>query len=88
VPVALQAPALHDDAPAWARAWQALDTGPVAQLAQRVGQKVAAQPTPPFALTLCGTQAARTWYPLPRSLWRRMGSALRRPSLATYLKNL
>ena len=47
------APALRDDAAAWAAAWQALDAGPIAALLAAPGARRA------VALTLCGDRAAR-----------------------------
>lgn len=67
VPHSLRQPALHGDWPAWARAWQALDAGPLADLLQqaRAGARV--------ALTLCGERHAQTWRTPLRSppWWRR-----------------
>ncbi|MGC4008457.1 MAG: hypothetical protein QM805_05365 [Pseudomonas sp.] len=51
----LRAPALQDDGPGWAAAWQALDTGPIAEL------RAAAARGEPVALTLCGDRAAQRW---------------------------
>ena len=58
--------ALREDWPAWARAWQALDAGPLARLAAqaRAGQ--------PVRLTLCGERSALHWQARPRGLWARI----------------
>jgi len=56
----LRAPALAEDAFAWARAWQALDAGPIAAMVERWQRGAAA------ALTLCGERSAVTLEPAPR----------------------
>ena len=84
----LQAPALRDDAAAWARAWQALDSGPLADMARALshgGQSLQADAP---ALTLCGNHCARTWSLQSRSLFSRMGAALRSAPATAILKNL
>lgn len=83
----LTAPALRDDPPGWAQAWQALDAGPLAKLVAALKSS----PTPgaaPIALTLCGNQRAQTWRQQPRSLWRRLSAVFDAASPATILKTL
>lgn len=64
---ALRLPALRDDGPGWAEAWQALDAGPLAELkaAYTAGAEV--------TLTLCGDRAARRYAVQSRGLldWAR-----------------
>lgn len=62
----LREPALGEDWAAWAEAWQALDAGPMAELA------ALADAGQPFELTLCGERFAQRFAPAPRSLWQRM----------------
>ena len=85
---ALQAPALRDDAAAWAQAWMALDGGPLADMARALGQRGHSVDAAPLSLTLCGSHTARTWRQQPRSLIRRIGSALRSAPPTAILKNL
>jgi hypothetical protein len=85
---ALQAPALRDDAAAWAQAWQALDGGPLAGMARAQGQRGHTGDAEPAVLTLCGSHTARTWRQQPRSLLGRIGSALRSVPPTAILKNL
>ena len=84
----LQAPALRDDASAWAQAWQALDGGPLADMARALGQRGHSVGAEPTTLTLCGSHTARTWRQQPRSLLGRIGSALRSVPPTAILKNL
>ncbi|MFZ2856976.1 phosphoglycerate mutase [Acidovorax sp.] len=58
----LRASALRQDWDAWAKAWTALDAGPLAQLHAQVARGVSAQ------LTLCGQRSAITWHTGQRSL--------------------
>jgi len=69
----LRAPALAGDWAAWSAAWQALDAGPLAELARRdaAGE--------PVRLTLAGERRALDWASAPRGLWQRLSGALRRP---------
>ena len=85
---ALQAPAQRDDAAAWTQAWQALDGGPLADMARALGQRGHSADAAPLSLTLCGNHTARTWRQQPRSLIRRIGSALRSAPPTAILKNL
>ena len=84
----LQAHALRDDAAAWAQAWQALDGGPLADMAQALKQRSQSNDARPPTLTLCGSHTARTWRQQPRSLLGRIGSALRSVPPTAILKNL
>ena len=71
VPWALRDAALHEDWPAWAAAWTALDAGPVARLAER------AAAGEPVHLTLCGERSAQTFHTAPRGLAQRIRSLFR-----------
>ena len=84
----LQAPALRDDAAAWMHAWQALDSGPLDEMAQALAKRSHSIDTEPPTLTLCGSHIARTWRLQPRSLLRRIGAALRSAPPTAILKNL
>jgi len=84
---ALTIPALRDDAPAWAQAWQALDAGPLAELGKTL-KNSSAPGDAPIALTLCGSNRAITWSQRPRGLWRRLTRALNAPRPATVLTTL
>lgn len=65
----LAAPALGEDWAAWQAAWQALDAGPVAALADVPGAR----------LTLAGERSAVTFVQRRPGLWQRLRSA-RRPA--------
>ena len=73
----LRAPALAEDWSAWAEAWQALDAGPLRELAAR----------PDALLSLCGERVARTWRPVARRWWHAFAGA-RAPSAAVVLRDL
>lgn len=62
----LRSPALNEDWAAWAKAWQALDEGPLAALL------MASSSGSPVHLTLCGERAALTLEPAPTGLWQRL----------------
>ena len=84
---ALTAPALRDDALAWAQAWQAVDAGPLAAMAAALKNNQ----TPgaaPIALTLCGSHRAQTWRQQPRGIWRRLSTVFGAARPATILKTL
>ncbi len=66
----LRAPALCQDWEAWGRAWQALDAGPLAELAHPRGGAT--------TLTLCGERSSQSLLHRPLPVWRRWASALRR----------
>lgn len=72
----LRAPALAENWPAWAQAWETLDEGPIAQLAAAGG-----------SLTLCGERASVRLEPAQGWL-DRLGSLVRRPSVAALLETL
>jgi hypothetical protein len=66
----LRGPALNDDWAAWAKAWQTLDEGPLAEMLKRAEQGR------PLRLTLCGERSgvafettARGWAHRLRALW-------------------
>lgn len=68
---ALRERALNENWAAWRNAWQALDGGPVAQLAAQAASGAAVQ------ITLCGERSALSWHSAPRSLGQRISSFLR-----------
>ena len=67
----LRTPALQEDWPAWAQAWQALDAGPIAALAEKAARGDAVQ------LTLSGERSALTWHSAPRSLRQKISGVFR-----------
>lgn len=71
--------ALRTDWTAWATAWQALDSGPVARLAAQAARGA------PVQLTLCGERAFLQWHSAPRSLGQKIQS-LFRPQRFTSLR--
>jgi len=79
----LRAPALADDWAAWAKAWDTMDEGPVAQAAARVAAGE------PVRLTLCGERGSVTYASSPRGFWRRRVSRLSAaPSVQSVLEPL
>ncbi len=78
----LRAPLLASDWAAWAEAWQALDAGPLADLHRRSvsGENV--------TLTLCGERHAQTFESRSASVWSRVASRWRSPSVASLLEGL
>jgi len=78
----LRAPALADDWAAWCKAWDTLDSGPLAQLL------VAAQAGQPAQLTLCGERSGATWAAAPRSLLQRLRSPFTRTDPRQTLETL
>ena len=62
----LQTAAIHDDAAAWAAAWQALDAGPVQQALD------AANRGEPVQLTLASLAHARSFHTAPLTFWTRL----------------
>ncbi len=78
----LRAPLLANDWAAWTEAWQALDAGPIAELARRcaAGEDV--------TLTLCGERNAQSFDSQARSLWQRVASRWRSASPASVLEAL
>lgn len=71
--------ALRMDWTAWAAAWRALDSGPVARLAAQAARGA------PVQLTLCGERAFLQWRSAPRSLGQKIQS-LFRPQRFTRLR--
>ena len=71
MPDGLRQAALLGDWPAWAQAWQALDTGDVAALL------ATAQRGEPVTLTLCGERHARSWTTAPASAFARLGRSIK-----------
>lgn len=67
----LRRPALDEDWDGWSHAWQALDAGPIAALAE------AARRGDAVNLTLCGERRAMTLTTASRSLWQRWRSPSR-----------
>jgi hypothetical protein len=78
----LRAPALHGDWPAWADAWRALDSGPVAERLARSDRGEAVR------LTLCGERFAQTCNAVPRPLWKRLASRWQPAAAAALLEAL
>lgn len=78
----LRAPALADDWAAWCKAWDTLDSGPLAQLL------AAAQAGQPARLTLCGERSSATWAAAPRSLRQRLRSPFTRTDPRQTLETL
>jgi hypothetical protein len=78
----LRTPALADDWAAWAKAWETLDDGPLAELRQ------AAQAGREVQLTLCGERSSRSWRSAPRSAWQKLAGRWRRPALHSLLEPL
>ncbi len=70
----LREPALSEDWPGWAKAWQQID------------QELAARP--PDTLTLCGERSALRYALPPRGLLGRLMSSVVRPELAPLLESL
>lgn len=77
----LRSPALAEDWAAWAKAWETLDDGPIAEMA------VAAARGDAMTLTLCGERAALTLQP-GGSTWQRLRARLQRPVPAQLLETL
>ena len=79
----LQTPAQNGDWQTWAKAWQALDAGPLAQWLDHIQTGGAAR------LTLCGPHTALTWHTAaPRSLSQRLSRLLRPVSFLEVAKKL
>ncbi len=78
----LRAPLLANDWAAWAEAWQALDAGPLAELAKRCADRES------ITLTLCGERHAQSFEAQARSLWQRVASPWRSASSASMLEAL
>jgi len=78
----LRAPLLAEDWTAWVEAWQALDAGPIAELAAR------AQRGGPVSLSLCGERRARRFETVQRSAWARLTQRWRRVAAESVLGSL
>lgn len=74
--------ALQDDGEAWARAWQALDAGPIADLLARSRRGEA------VVLTLCGDRVAQRWAPVRRGPVQRFLSRFGRQRPSSVLEQL
>ncbi len=77
----LREPALAEDWAAWAKAWETLDEGPIAALAERAGRGEAVQ------LTLCGERSSVTLEPV-HGTWVRLKLRAARPTPASILETL
>ena len=88
VDLRLRAPALADDWPGWARAWQTLDEGPIADLAAAAERDAGA----PVQLTLCGERVAASHGPQrvgTAARWlAQIGNLTRRPTANAMLEAL
>lgn len=78
----LREPLLSQDWAAWAEAWRALDTGPIAQWRR------AAERGEAVALTLCGERQAQRFETVSRTPWQRLVSRWRTPDVAAVLEAL
>jgi hypothetical protein len=78
----LRSPALAEDWAAWAKAWQALDEGPLAEALAAVEAGL------PVRLTMCGERAAVTFETAPRGPLHRLRAAWSRPALQPLLESL
>ena len=78
----LRAPALRDDGPAWAAAWQSLDQGPVAELLAACASGA------DVMLTLCGDRSAKRFGVRQRGLARWAKALFDRPRAAAVLEAL
>jgi hypothetical protein len=78
----LRDPAVAGDWPAWAAAWQQLDTGDCVRLLADLdeGRDV--------RLTLCGEASAQTWSSTAATAWRRLTGWFRQPPAAKLLETL
>ena len=78
----LRRPALGEDWAAWAKAWQSLDAGPLAEMlaAAKSGQQV--------HLTLCGERSAAVFETSPRKLLQRLRTLWQRPPVQPLLESL
>ncbi|ADU35505.1 hypothetical protein [Variovorax paradoxus] len=79
---ALRVPALRDDGPGWAEAWQALDAGAIASLLADYTRGA------DVTLTLCGDRAAQRYTVQQRGLARWAKSLFDRTRAATVLESL
>lgn len=77
----LREPALAEDWAAWAKAWETLDEGPLAELSERAARGEA------VLLTLCGERSALTLEPA-HGAWTRLKLKATKPAPATILESL
>lgn len=73
----LRTPALSENWPAWAKAWETLDEGPIAALAAAGG-----------SLTLCGERSWVRLEPPQGGVFARLSTLWRRPAVADLLETL
>ena len=78
----LRTAALQADWADWAKAWQALDAGPISALLQ------AAQAGQMVQLTLCGERHSRSWQTQSQSVWRRLQRLINPPPAGQTLEQL
>ncbi len=78
----LRAPLLSHDWAAWAEAWQALDSGPIAELLKR--SRAGADVT----LTLCGERHAQSYATVKRTPWQRFAGRWQAPHVSAILEGL
>ena len=78
----LRAPALAENWAAWVKAWETLDSGPLADLLRRARQGQ------PVQLTLCGERAGASFTLQPRSLMQRLRRRLSPPAWPALLESL
>lgn len=82
VAASLRAPALTEDWPAWAQAWQALDTTECAALLAALDRGETG------TLTLCGERHAQTWSARPQTYWKRLMTIFNRQPASSRLETL
>jgi hypothetical protein len=78
----LRAPLLAEDWAAWAEAWSALDSGPIAESLE------AARSGRALSLTLCGERGAHRFETAPQSLWKKLGARWSSPEAHQVLEAL
>ncbi len=80
--LALRGPALAEDWPAWLRAWEALDAGPLAALLAHAERGL------PWLLTLAGERSAACWHGAPGGWMQRLRARVVRPDTRALLETL
>jgi hypothetical protein len=78
----LRAPLLHEDWPAWAEAWRAIDAQMIGALSARAARGDSVR------LTLCGERRAQQFDSVRRGPWRRLLRGWRRPAVDQVLEAL
>jgi hypothetical protein len=78
----LRGPALADDWAAWVKAWDTLDSGPLADLQARVERGE------PVRLTLCGERSWAAFEAAPRGLLQRVRGLWSQPQVQPLLESL